>query len=207
MSTQRLSNINDFDIDKLKERTSLPEDKIKEILDKWSKNPMLIPRISKVTVNISLGEGGERLAKAAKVLEELTGQKPVFRRAKKTIRAFGIRKGENIAVMVTLRKTKALEFLNKALEAVGRRIKASSIDKHGNVAFGIEEHILIPGVKYDPEIGILGMDVVITIERPGHRIVRRRRAKKGHIPERHRVKPEETMILLSQLLDITWAGR
>ncbi len=197
----------DVNVKDLKEKTSLPEEKIKEIVEMWSKSPMLIPRIVKVTVNMSLGEGGERLAKAAKVLEEITGQKPIFRKAKRTIRAFGIRKGENIAVMVTLRKEKAIEFLNKAFEAVGRRIKTSSIDAHGNVSFGIEEHILIPGVKYDPEIGILGMDVAITVERPGYRIARRKRTKREHIPERHRVKPEETMILLSQLLGVTWVGR
>ncbi len=205
MSVQRL--LSEVNIDELKEKVPLPEEKIKEILEKWSRNPMLVPRIVKVTANISLGQSGERLVKAAKVLEEIAGQKPVFRKAKRTIRAFGVRKGENIATMVTLRGEKAINFLNKVLEAVGRRIKVSSIDGHGNVSFGIEEHILIPGVKYDPEIGILGMDVAITIERPGHRIVRRKRTRKGHIPERHRVKPEETMILLSQLLGITWVER
>jgi large subunit ribosomal protein L5 len=205
MNVQEL--INNVNIEDLKDKVPLSEEKIKEIVERWSKNPMLVPRIAKVTVNISLGQSGERLVKAAKVLEELTGQKPVFRRAKRTIRAFGVRKGENIAVMVTLRGERALKFLDKALEAVGRRIKVSSIDRHGNVSFGIEEHILIPGVKYDPEVGILGMDVAITIERPGHRIVRRRRARRDHIPERHRVKPEETMVLLSQLLGITWVER
>ncbi len=179
----------------------LESEEVTKILEEW-KNPMRKPRIAKVTVNIALGYGGERLVKAAKVLEEITGQKPVFRKAKRTIRAFGVRKGENIAVMVTLRGEKAIEFLKKALEAVGYRVKASSIDKHGNIAFGIEEHILIPGVKYDPEVGILGMDVVITIERPGHRIIRRRRARKQHIPLRHRVRPEETMVLLNEMFGV-----
>ena len=182
----------------------LPPERVEAILEEWKRQPMRKPRIAKVTVNISLGSSGERLQKAAQVLEEITGQKPVFRRAKKTIRAFGIRKGENIAVMVTLRREKAIEFLRKALEAVGNRIKASSIDEHGNVGFGIEEHILIPGVKYDPDVGILGMDVVITIERPGYRIVRRKRARKKRIPRRHRVTKEETMVLLNQLLGVQW---
>ncbi|MCE4599724.1 MAG: 50S ribosomal protein L5 [Desulfurococcales archaeon] len=185
---------------------SLPLDskEIESILEKWRSNPMRKPRIAKVTVNIGIGQSGERLQKAAQVLEELTGQKPVFRRAKRTIRAFGVRKGENIAVMVTLRREKAFEFLKKALEAKGYRLKASSIDEHGNISFGIEEHILIPGVRYDPEVGILGMDVTITIERPGHRIVRRKRARKQHIPRRHRVTREETMVLLNQLFNVTF---
>jgi len=182
----------------------VPPERVAEIIEDWQKHPMRKPRIAKVTVNIALGYGGERLLKAAEVLEEITGQKPVFRRAKRTIRAFGVRKGENIAVMVTLRKEKAIRFLEKAFEAVGYRLKASSIDEHGNIAFGIEEHILIPGVKYDPQVGILGMDVAITIERPGHRIVRRKRARKQHIPRRHRVTKEETMVLLNEMFNVNF---
>ncbi len=169
---------------------------IDEILEKWSRNPMLKPYLAKVTVNISVGAATDRLGKAIQVLEELTGQKPVPRRAKRTIKDFGIRKGENIAAKVTLRKEKAIEFLKKALEAIGYRIKASSFDENGNVSFGIREHIMIPGVKYDPEIGVFGMDVAITIERPGYRIIRRRRCKKKHIPRRHRVTREEAMVYL-----------
>ncbi len=175
---------------------------IEEILRKWNENPMYKPRIVKVTVNIGVGTSGERLQKAYQVLEMLTGQKPVPRKAKRTIKEFGIRKGENIAVMVTLRRQKALEFLKKALEAVGWRIPAKSFDDYGNVSFGIREHITIPGVKYDPEIGIFGMDVSITIERPGYRIVRRRRCRKNHIPRRHRVSKEEAMILLEKELGV-----
>jgi len=174
-----------------------------EIIKRWESNPMLKPRIAKVTVNIGVGMSGERLQKAAQVLEMLTGQKPVPRKAKRTIRNFGVRKGENIAVMVTLRGRRADEFLRKAFEAVGGRLKASSFDQAGNMSFGIEEHISIPGVKYDPEIGIFGMDVSITIERPGYRITRRRRCRKKHIPARHRVKPEESMVLLAQKYGVT----
>ncbi|MCD6488166.1 MAG: 50S ribosomal protein L5 [Desulfurococcales archaeon] len=166
------------------------------IIDRWNKQPMLCPRIAKVTVNISVGAATERLSKAIKVLEEITGQKPVPRRARRTIKDFGIRKGENIAAIVTLRKEKAIEFLKKAFEAVGYRIKASSFDEFGNVAFGIKEHITIPGVKYDPEIGVFGMDVAITFERPGFRVLRRRRCRKKSIPRRHRVTREEAMIYL-----------
>ncbi len=171
-------------------------DKAEEILEKWEKNPMYKPRLAKVVVNISVGAATERLGKAIKVLEELTGQKPVPRRAKRTIKDFGIRKGENIAAKVTLRGERAAQFLRKALEAVGYRIKASSFDDYGNVSFGIKEHIMIPGVKYDPEIGVFGMDVAVTIERPGYRILRRKRMRKKHLPRRHRVSREEAMLYL-----------
>jgi len=180
----------------------LPPELISKILKEWEENPMRKPRIAKVTVNIGVGSSGERLQKAARVLEMLTGRKPVPRKAKRTIKEFGIRKGENIAVMVTLRRQAAIDFLKKVLEAVGWRISAKSFDEYGNVSFGIKEHIAIPGVKYDPEIGIFGMDVAITIERPGYRIIRRRRCRKRHIPRRHRVTKEEAMILLEKELGV-----
>jgi len=175
----------------------LPQEKVEEILKRWEEQPMLKPRLAKVTVNIALGESGERLEKAYNLLQELTGQKPVKRKAKRTIRQFGIRRGENIAVMVTLRGQRAVEFLRKALEAVGWKIKASSFDEFGNVGFGIREHIQIPGTKYDPRVGIFGMDVILTIERPGYRVLRRRRAK-SRIPRRHRVTKEESMVFLAK---------
>lgn len=174
---------------------------IEEIKKRWESNPMLKPRIAKVTVNISVGESGERLQKAVKVLEMLTSQKPSIRRAKRTIRDFGIRKGEPIAAVVTLRGEKAIEFLRRVLPAIGNKLKASQFDEFGNVGFGIKEHILIPGVRYDPEIGVFGMDVVVTIERPGYRVARRRRAR-SRIPRRHRVTKEESMVLLHELLGV-----
>ncbi|HDJ25897.1 MAG TPA: 50S ribosomal protein L5, partial [Candidatus Bathyarchaeota archaeon] len=106
---------------------------------------MLKPKIEKVVVNCCVGRSGEPLEKAMKIIQELTGQKPCVRKAKKTIRQFGIRKGEPIACVVTLRKEKALEFLKRALAAVENKVKASSFDEHGNFSFGIKEHIEIPG--------------------------------------------------------------
>ncbi len=179
----------------------ISEEEINEILKKWESNPMLKPRLAKVTINIGVGSSGERLQKAIKVLRELTGQEPSIRKAKKTIKEFGIRKGEPIAAVVTLRGKKALEFLNKALEAIGRRIKASSFDEFGNVSFGITEHIMIPGVKYDPEIGIFGMDVAVTLERPGYRVMRRR-VKRSRIPRRHRVTKKEAIVYFIKELNV-----
>lgn len=173
----------------------------KAILEKWDSNPMLRPRIAKVTVNISVGASTERLPKAMKVLEEITGQKPVPRKAKKTVKDFNVKKGENIAAIVTLRGEKAIEFLKKVFETVGYRIKESSFDNYGNVGLGIREHIHLPGVKYDPEIGIFGMDIAITIERPGYRVMRRRRCR-SRVPRRHRVNKLEAMLLLKQLFGV-----
>jgi large subunit ribosomal protein L5 len=157
--------------------------------------------LDKVTVNIGLGESGERLQKAYQLLQDLTGAKPVYTKARKSIREFGVRKGAPIGVKVTLRGEKAVEFLKKALAAVNYRIKASSFDDYGNVGFGITEHVLIPGTRYDPEVGIFGMDVVLTLIRPGYRVMRRRR-KYTRIPKRHRVTKEEAMEFLKQSFNV-----
>lgn len=186
------------------DKISVPEDiykiidpeRVKSILTKWRENPMTIPYISKVTVNISIGESGEKLMKAMRLLEQLTGAKPVPRRAKKTIREFNIRRGENIAAIVTLRGDKADEFLRRIFQGLGGRIKASSFDPHGNLSIGIREHLVIPGTRYDPEIGIFGMDISVTFEKKGYRIAKRRR-ERTRVPKRHRVSREEAMFLLT----------
>jgi large subunit ribosomal protein L5 len=148
-----------------------------EIQKRWIENPMAKPRIEKVTVNISVGKSGEPLERAAKVLEQLTGQQPCKRKAKKTIRDFGIRKGEPIACIVTLRKEKARAFLETSLQAVGDKLSKNCFDRYGNFSFGIKEHIEIPGTKYMPELGIYGMDVSVVLSRLGSRVKHRHRAK------------------------------
>lgn len=168
-----------------------------EIIRKWEENPMLKPKIEKVTVNISVGKSGEPLEKASKILEELTGQRPYKRKAKKTIRDFGIRKGEPIACVVTLRKERAVEFLKKALEAIDNRLPKERFDKFGNFSFGIKEHIEIPGTKYVPELGIYGMDVCVTLGRLGYRVKRRRRAR-SKVGNRHLLTPEEAMLFMKE---------
>lgn len=149
-------------------------------------------RIEKVSVNVCIGESGEPLEKAIKILSSLTGQKPCFRKAKRTIKDFGIRKGEPIACMVTLRGGAATSFLKKVLEAVGNKLKGSSFDEYGNFSFGIKEHIDIPGVKYDPKLGMIGMNVCVSLERPGFR-VKRRAGKKSKIGKKHLISKEEAI--------------
>ncbi|MDI6805652.1 MAG: 50S ribosomal protein L5 [Candidatus Bathyarchaeia archaeon] len=161
----------------------------------WEENPTLKPKIEKVVVNISVGKSGEPLEKASKVLKQLTGQTPCKRKAKKTIRDFGIRKGEPISCIVTLRKQKAIEFLKKVLPVIDNKISKEQFDKYGNFSFGIKEHIEISGVKYDPDIGIFGMDVCVSLSRPGYR-VKNRRKRKAEIGARHILTPQEAMIFV-----------
>lgn len=158
-------------------------------------NPMLKPRLEKVTVNMAVGKSGEPLEKAVKVLEQLTGQKPCGSKAKKSVRDFGIRKGESIACIVTLRKTKAREFLKKAFVAIDNKVSRGNFDRVGNFSFGIKEHIDIPGTKYVPELGIHGMDVCVTLARPGQRVKRRHRAK-SKVGTKQILTPEEAVMFV-----------
>ncbi|MBS7635611.1 50S ribosomal protein L5 [Candidatus Bathyarchaeota archaeon] len=162
---------------------------------------MLKPRIEKVVINVCVGRSGEPLEKAMKIIEELTGQKPCFRRAKKTIRDFGIRRNEPIACLTTLRGERALEFLKKALEAVDNKIPAISFDKSGNFSFGIKEHIDMPGTKYSPDLGIIGMDVSVSLRRPGYRVKYRRRAR-SRVGHKHLLTPEEAMAFVKEELGV-----
>jgi large subunit ribosomal protein L5 len=155
-------------------------------------NPMRRIRIEKVVVNCSVGKSGASLERAEKILEMLTGQKPSIRKAKKTIRGFGIHRGEPIAVMVTLRRDKAREFLQKAFAAVGYRVREENFDQYGNLSFGIKEHLDLPGTKYNPELGVIGMDIIIHVSRPGRRVMLRRRAR-SRIGKKHLVTKEESM--------------
>ena len=159
-------------------------------------NPMRTIKLAKVTVHIAVGKSGEMLEKARKVLQEITGQKPCTRQAKRTVKDFGIREGEPIACLTTLRGEKANAFLKRGFEAVSNSLKKSSFDENGNFAFGVKEHIEIPGTKYQPELGIFGMDIIGSLERPGFRI-KRRRIRPAKVGKSHRVNREEAVKFVS----------
>ncbi len=172
-----------------------------ETRKKWENQPMLKPKIEKVVVNISVGKSGEPLEKATKVLKEITGQTPCKRKAKESVRDFNIRKGESIACIVTLRKAKAIEFLNKVLPVVDKKLSGRSFDKQGNFSFGIKEHIELPGVKYDPDVGIFGMDVCVSVIRPGYRVKTRRRGR-SKLGAKHVLTPEESLVFAKEALGV-----
>lgn len=155
-------------------------------------NPMDEIVIAKATVNIGVGESGEKLSRAMTLLEEIAEQKPVKTFSKVTNPEFGIRKRQPIACKVTLRGEKADKVVKMVLEGIYNKLRPSQFDAQGNVSFGIKEHIDIPGMRYNPDIGIFGMDVSITFEKPGYRI-KRRKIQQKRIPKRHRITPEETM--------------
>lgn len=153
--------------------------------------------VHKVVINIGVGRSGEPIDKAKNALLELTNQQPAVRGAKKSVRDFGIHKGEPIGVIVTLRHEPAIEFLKRIVAAKNNVLKASSFDNYGNISVGIHEHIDIPGTKYNPEIGIFGMDVNIVLNRPGYRIAKKSR-KSAKIGKMHRINREEAIEFFKQ---------
>jgi large subunit ribosomal protein L5 len=169
--------------------------------EKPVKNPMRDIRLEKAVINIGVGDAGERLMKAEKVLSMVTGKKPVRTTSKSTNRDFGIREGMQIGCKVTLRGKTAEEFVKKALWIRENRLAKWSFDPQGNFSFGIEDYTDFPGMKYDPEIGIFGLDVSVSVTRPGRRIQRRDIMSRS-IPMYHRITRKEGHEWVKQKFDV-----
>jgi large subunit ribosomal protein L5 len=134
------------------------------------KNPMQIPRITKVVLNMGVGEGTQdrkKVDSAANELALIAGQKPVITRAKKSIAQFKLREGMPIGCKATLRRERMYEFLDRLISIALPRIRdfrgvsARSFDGRGNFAMGIKEQIIFPEISYDKVDQIRGLDVVI----------------------------------------------
>ena len=168
---------------------------------KEKQKPSFKPKIEKITVNIGVGEAGERLNKAQTVLQNVTNHKTVQTLSKTTNKDWGLRKRMPIGCKVTLRGKDAEDFLVKALATRKNKMADYSFDDEGNLSFGIPDHTLFKDQKYDPNIGIFGMDICITMAKPGYR-VKHRRINRRKIPHRHRVKREETMEYVSEKFNV-----
>ena len=126
--------------------------------------------LEKIVLNMGVGKSGDAIEVAKKALDQISGKKSCARDAKETQRDFGVRKGEPIGAAVTVRGEDAIALAKRLFEAKGNQVNGRSFDDFGNFSFGIREHIDIPGVKYDPTIGILGLDIAFTLTRPGYGI-------------------------------------
>ena len=162
-----------------------------------TQNVMKEIRLEKIVLNMGLGKSGDAVEIAKKALGQISGKKVNGRPAKKAIRDWGVRKGEPIGAAVTIRGNDGEELLKRLLEAKENKVNGRSFDKLGNLSFGILEHIDIPGIKYDPKIGILGLNVTARLARPGFSISTRSKHK-ASVGKHHRITPDEAKAYLTK---------
>lgn len=162
-------------------------------------------KIDKITINIGTGSDQNSLEKATKLIKMITGKAPVKTFSKRRIPTWSIRPGLPIGCKLTIRKDEANKFLKKLLAARENKLSNKQFDNKGNLSFGIPEYIEIPGISYDPVIGIMGLEVCVTIERPGYRI-KKRKISKRKIPTKHEVTKQESIEFIKKQYGVEVAG-
>ncbi len=133
-------------------------------------NPMQVPKLDKVVLNMGVGEAvadSKKIQSALRDMEAIAGQKPVATKARKSIAGFKLREGMSIGCKVTLRRDRMFEFLDRLVTIALPRVKdfrglnGKSFDGNGNYAMGIKEHIVFPEINYDQVDQIWGMDIIV----------------------------------------------
>lgn len=168
-------------------------------------NKMKEIRIEKITLNVGIGEAGNKLDKAVLMLKKLTGTKPILTSSQKRIPTWGVRPGLTIGAKVTLRGKKAEEMLKRLLDSKENTLLEKNFDEEGNLSFGIPEYIEIPEIEYIVEVGIIGLEVSVTLEKPGFRIKRRKYQQK-RIPKKHRITKKEAIDFIKQKYNMKLKG-
>jgi large subunit ribosomal protein L5 len=161
-------------------------------------HPMREPYIEKCVVHMAVGGGGQPLANAEEILEDITGQQSVRTTATRASQDFETRPGTPVGAKVTLRDERAREFLAKALGLV--TLSRSQFDETGNVSFGVPEHTEFPDQEYDPNVGIYGLDVTVSLTRPGYRVSKRDEETRS-LPETHRLDVDDATRFLEATFD------
>ncbi|MBI2147013.1 50S ribosomal protein L5 [Candidatus Woesearchaeota archaeon] len=164
-------------------------------------NAMKRIRIEKLTLNVGAGKNPDLLKKGIKLLKNISGINPVQTFTMKRIPAWGLRPGLPIGCKLTLRGKNAQELLPRLLDAKSNVLTQSQFDNVGNVSFGIHEYIDVPGVKYDPEIGVMGFQICLTLDRPGYR-VKRRRVMTRPVSKKHIITKTESMEFMKQAFNV-----
>lgn len=154
-------------------------------------NPMRKVRIAKITLNIGAGKNEDMLKKGIVLLKKLAPCEPVKTLAKKRIPTWGLRPGLAIGCKVTIRKD-AEALLKRLLVAKENKLSLKNFDESGNFSFGIPEYIDIEGLEYDPDLKILGLEVAVTLERPGYRI-KKRQIKRSKIGKKHLLSKDDAI--------------
>lgn len=159
-------------------------------------------KIEKIVLNV--GGTGEDLERGIRLLKLLTGRTPSRSVARKRIPTLGVRPGLEIGAMVTIRKEPEV-LLKKMLVAIDNVLKRRQISVD-NFSFGVKEYLEIPGVEYQRDIGIMGLDVTIVFKRSGRR-VRLKKIKRGKIPQRQKITREEIIKFMEDNFQTKFVGK
>ncbi|MCX6798746.1 MAG: 50S ribosomal protein L5 [Candidatus Diapherotrites archaeon] len=166
-------------------------------------NAMRRIKVEKVTVNMGVGANPEEMKAGLKIAEKITGRKPVQTLCRVRQPKWDIRPGLPIGIKVTLRKQPAIEFLKMALAAKGNRLDKGNFDNNGNFGFGIKEYIDMPSIRYDPGMGVRGFDVLVTLQRNGFRVKRRKKLNRK-VGRKHVITKEEAMLFAGDQLGVVF---
>jgi len=155
-----------------RQKAAYDESIVKAMTEKFGyTNPLEVPRLEKITLNMGVGEASQdkkKVQTAAEEMELIAGQKPVITKAKKSIAQFKLREGMPIGCKVTLRRERMYEFLDRLVTIAMPRIRdfrglnPKSFDGRGNYAMGLKEQIIFPEISYDQIEKVRGMDIIVT---------------------------------------------
>ena len=160
-------------------------------------NPMRKIKIEKITLNIGVGKNEELLKKGMKLLQKISPISPVNTITNKRIPGWGLRPGLAIGCKATIRKNPEA-ILKRLLAAKEFKLSTRNFDAQGNFSFGIADYIDITGLEYDPELKKMGLEIAVTLQRPGYR-VKIRKVKQNNLGKFHRVTKEEAMNFAKEL--------
>ncbi|MFA5797877.1 MAG: 50S ribosomal protein L5 [Candidatus Woesearchaeota archaeon] len=172
---------------------------------KTTPNPMREIRVAKVTLNIGTGKDQSNLERAMRLLKHITGIAPVKTTTTKRIAAWGLRPGLPIGCKITMRHFDAQKIIPRLVASLDNKMTENQFDENGNISFGIKEYIDIKDTKYEPEIGSMGLQCSITLERPGFRIKKRKLLKKT-VPLHHRIAKTESIEFMKTNFNIKMAS-
>ena len=155
-------------------------------------NPNKQIQIEKVTLNFGAGKDQKLLEKGVELIKYITGTNPVKTKATKRIPGWGLRPGLPIGCKITIRSKDKVDYVKRFLKAKADILKRNNFDKHGNIAFGVHEYIDIEGVEYNPDLGLIGLQICVTLKRNGYRIKKRKSLKRS-IPKNHQITQDEAI--------------
>lgn len=159
--------------------------------------------VAKVTLNIGAGKDQNKLDKGVLLIKHITGVDPIKAITKKKIPSWGLRPGLPIGCKLTLRGKKAKDMLTRTLYARDNKLPPTVFDNEGNFSFGIKEYVDIKETKYSPEIGMMGLEIAVTLEKPGYR-VKKRTLKPARVGKHHMITKEEAMEFVKKTYQVAF---